>query len=174
MANSLSIMKFLQEDISFSDNEVIKELFQNIDLMTCTMDFFRNIYASSKNRVRINEILLNILKLKNISLSGDINVLSKVSIAFENVICGIIYICMKACKTSDNILLENNNNKIVIKISNRTFPQETQKAFQELDLEENAFNIFVLYVKYLAKSLDIFIDSDFDLNNIVITLWNQK
>lgn len=174
MANSLNVIKFLQEDIFPSENDTIKELFQNIDLMTYTMDFFRNIYTSSESRGRINEKLLNILKLKDISLIGDIDILLNISPVFENIICGILYICMKSCKASDNVILEKNNDKIIIQLSNRTFPQETQKAFQEPDVEENVFNVFVLFVKYLAKSHDILIHAEFDSNNIKITLWNKK
>ena len=40
IANSLSVIKFLQEDIDSSENYEIKELFKNIDLMVYTMDFF--------------------------------------------------------------------------------------------------------------------------------------
>lgn len=175
IANSLSIIRFLQEDLSYSENRDLEDLSKNIDLMTYIMDFFRNIYSVSDNRAKINEILLNILNLKGISLKGDTNIFSEVSANFENVICGILYICMKSCKSSDCILLKKQDNKIIIQIPNRTFPQNTIKAFQEEDIEETVFNIFILYIKHLAKSYGIIIDFNFDFNNnTTITLWNQK
>lgn len=174
MANSLSIIKFLQEDIASSENNETKEFFKHIDLMTYTMDFFRNIYSSSLNTVKLDEILFNIFNLKNISLSGDIDVFSKISIVFSNIICGILYICMKSCKSSDNIILKKDDNKIIINIRNRSLPFETIKAFQESNIEENVFNTFILYVKHLAKSHDILIESNFAPNNTTIALWNKK
>lgn len=174
MANSLSVMKFLQENIAPSENNEIQELFKHIDLMTYTMDFFRNIYSSSVNTVRINDVLFSILNLKNISLNGDIDVFSKISIVFSNIICGILYIYIKSCRASDSIILKKDNDKIIISIENRTFPFETIKAFQESSIEENIFNTFILYIKHLAKSHDILIKSNFDSNNTTIVLWNKK
>jgi len=174
IANSLSVIRFLQEDIDSSENYEIKELFKNIDLMVYTMDFFRNIYSYSGKKPKINEILFNILSLKNISLNGDINIFSEISADFDNIICGLLYICMKVCKSSDCITLKKDNDKIILNVSNRTFPQETIKAFQEPNIEENVFNTFILYVKYLAKSYGILIDSNFESNNIKLTLWNKK
>ena len=49
---------------------------------------------------------------------------------------------------------------------------ENNNEFQLI--EENVFNTFILYVKYLAKSYSILIDSNFESNNIKLTLWNKK
>lgn len=174
MANSLSVMKFLQEDIDASQNHELKELFKTVDLLTYTMDFFRRIYSLSENSIQVNGILLDILQSKNISLIGNLNIFSNASPIFDNVICGILYICMKACREADSILIEETGEKIVISVSNRTLPQEVVKALQGTDVTENIFNTFALYIKNLAKLNHIDIISDINPNNISITLWNRK
>ena len=173
MANHLSIMKFLQEDLANSDVDEVKELLKTIDLLTLTMDFFRNIYANSGGISSVREILINIFKIKDITLLDNENVLSDLSNNFENVLCGVLYIIMKACKTGDEITVSKIGKNIFVAIpEGRALSKNVIDAFNN-SVDEDIFNIFVNYIKKLANLENLEINLETENKNLRVKIWKK-
>lgn len=170
MANHLSVMKFLQEDLGNSDVHEVKELLKIVDLLTFTMDFFRNIYTASSANSDIKKILLNIFKLKGIILSDNENSLSN---NFENVLCGILYIIMKNCKSGDEIKLSKIEEIIFITIpEGRSLSENIVNAFNN-SLDDDVFNVFVNYIKELANLENLKINIENKNKNLRVKIWKN-
>ena len=66
MANYLSVLNFIKEDVEGTATGNISEMCKIIDLLTCTMDFFRNVYADNID----SKAVIDALK-KNIPSEGN-------------------------------------------------------------------------------------------------------
>lgn len=174
MANYLSIMQFLKEDMEDFGSCDLNELNATIDLMTYTMDFFRNLYSSEGGRSKISSTLQKIFALKKVELACNGEFFDGIAPELDNVICGVLYICLKVCKPCDKVTLQNERGVIYIKLQNKSLSSQIIDAIQNAATSENIFNTFALYVMNLAKRCDITIRSDFSSNNIMIDLWKEK
>lgn len=154
IAGHLSVMKFLQDDLKFAgNNEDYKMLCDGIDMLSNTMDLFRNLYSSSKQKNGIDKIIYNIYKLKGIYLSE----LSEIFEAFsnsneENILACMLYIVMKSSRQRDAIKVEEKKPfEIEIFGENLALPSSVINAINDDDCEEDIFNVLVKYAKTLAK-----------------------
>ena len=170
LAGPLSIMKFLQEDLAESKNYEVKELLKSLDLLIYTMDFFRLVYSSTSS-LELKNNLLKILEAKQIKLKDDSEVLLETS---SNLICGILYLVTKSCKPNDIIVIEQDKQTTTITADNRAFPTEVEAAFNNNQANQNVFNIFVLYLKQIAKTENLEIASDSKENRIKVKIWKEK
>ncbi|MDR0942398.1 MAG: hypothetical protein LBM19_02145 [Holosporales bacterium] len=153
IANHLNAIKFLCDDESELRSEDLKELFNDLNLLSYTMSFFRGIYSGG-SAVDTLDAVLGVAKLKNISISDKNNVLTEFVVSNSKTsILGILYLIIKVCKSQDVIVISYRTSE-PIKISvdkQRVFPEAIYLAFNDNLLQENVFNVFALYVKDLAK-----------------------
>ena len=179
IANYLSIMKFLEEDLRPScHNDDLKMLLDNVDLLTYTMDFFRNLYASSKQKTGVGDVVFNIYKLKGISLIGSEKVFQSFSNPNEeSMLACILYIIMKSCRHGDEVSIAFDNNlgvSIEITASIASLPSSILYAINSDDCEEDIFNVLAKYAKQLAN-LEKYCMSTNDSvpNNLGIKIWKK-
>ncbi|MDR1391118.1 MAG: hypothetical protein LBI95_01975 [Holosporales bacterium] len=172
MANHISVMKFIQEDLENAGIHGSKDLLESIDLLVQTMDFFRSMYATSEKSSNIRNILLALLKLKNINLLDKDEIFNSLSFECESVVCGIIYVLMKLCKSGNAISVSGGTDRIKIGFEDeKTIPESICETLNNDFLEENVFNIFISYIKELAISSGIEIIADFD--NGYVQVWKR-
>ena len=156
MANHLSILKFIQEDLADFDRPEIKEMLKTIDLLSITMDFFRNIYSPKIDPVAVSKDLQQIYDLKEIEISDPDGVLQSVPENLQSAIDAILYTIMKNSKPGDIVKVSKSDNGIILEIpTGRALPQNILNAFVKTPVADDIFNIFVNYAKHLA-SLDGF------------------
>jgi hypothetical protein len=152
ITNYLSVIKFIQEDLSDQNISELNELFANINMIECILKFFRGIYTS------FNDDLTSLVKfifiLKNITLIDEMKVLEKTACTrVSNVICGLLYVVTKACKVSDVVSITRGfggGYSISIRRPQFSLPQSAINAFNNEDAEANAFNVFCKYLNSLA------------------------
>ncbi|MDR1333171.1 MAG: hypothetical protein LBJ69_02085 [Holosporales bacterium] len=164
VANHLSVLVFLKEDLVNKTQE-LSELFTLIDMLTHTMDFFRNIYATSGTISNIMETMQCIAKLKSIHISDDSNVMKKSddNSGAPSFLGGVLYIVLKACKPNDTISITKSPKEISITVSSpRRLHEAVSAAFNEETCKEDIFNTFALYVKKLAKFQGFNVSADTD------------
>jgi hypothetical protein len=159
IANHISVMKFLYEDIGHSDVYEIKELLNCIDLLSCTMDFFRNIYSVSESLGNSLSIVANLARLSGVNLiDPDDSRDSIKSVGLRNLLAGILYLVIKCSKKGDNlrIVQDNLHNKFTIFAdSRRKLSDAVIDALNEDVREKDVFNIFIAYLKDIAKGENI-------------------
>lgn len=176
IANHLSVMKFLQEDLKSSYIYEVKELLGTVDLLTATMDFFRNIYSASGSISSTSKVITEIYKLKGVVLKGSEFFYNFESSDEENIICGMLYIIIKSCKSGDVVSINREKMSwvITIKNKNRRFPEAVLSAINNREVLEDIFNVFVLYVKQLAMEsrYDMLADED-DEEFLRVKIWKK-
>ena len=168
MANYLSVLNFIREDIKNTQTPEVQEMMKNIELLTCTMEFFRSIYSDKINpnilEAAINKIYdskgIDVLGFNYIELPNNV----------KGAICGLLYIIMKVSKPGDIVNIANNTNKIAVSIpENRNLPSNVSTALSKKVVEDNIFNVFVNYVKELAKTDGYGIE----LKNQEVIVWKK-
>lgn len=175
MANHLSIMKFIQEDLVFSQCPEVKELMSSVDLLTLTMDFFRSIYAPFDGvSYDIYKTLSDILRLKEISVVDDTGIILNLPGGVKNIVCGILYCIIKVSKQKDVIKLSGTLNNILIESpQNRSVSKVTYDTFNSGSLESNVFNIFENYIKYLASLNKVEVSIETENGNQKVRVWKK-
>ena len=170
----LSVMKFLQEDLKSCENDDLKMLLDDIDLLSYTMDFFRNLYSASKAQNITSNNILNIYKYKGVLLKGAEEVFdSLLTTNEEDILSCILYIIMKSCRKDDVVSIDYTNDVITI---NATVPLATGiiKALNHRSCEEDIFNVLAKYANYLAYLEKYAINAENDKNNnLRIKLWKE-
>jgi hypothetical protein len=173
MANHLSVMRFLGEDLKNTDIHEVKELLRNADLLACTADFFRGIYSTSGAVTSIFGTLFGLAKLKEVMISNADDSLDRFqSPEAQNMIAGLLYLIVKACKAKDVVSVVSPDSQTVwISASNRRFlPTAINLAFNNDSQIEDIFNVFAMYIKRLADASGhkIFVDtSDKEAGHVI-------
>ena len=176
IAGHLSIMKFLQEDIKTAyDGEDLKMLFDGIDLLNFTMEFFRRMYSSSSQKTGICEVVSNIYKLKNISISDLSDIFEKFkSSNEENILACLLYVVLKSSRSRDSVVVTNTGDKITIESSTLSLPSSVMTAINDDNCEEDIFNVFIKYAKSLARFENVCMNAEaLDKGGLQIKLWKK-
>ena len=152
MANHLSIIKFLQEDLAEHNSPELKELLRTVDLLSLTMDFFRNIYSAKIDFPTLFETLKKICNLKGICLSDPYDIIQSLPENLQNAISGILYTIMKVSKPGDVVKVSGNFSMIIVDAPRgKALPKTVTTALEGNFVKDDIFNIFVNYTKYLAN-----------------------
>ena len=148
-------MKILQDDVCLVSSLETTEFIKNIDLLSYTMDFFRNIYSNSRQNSNQFEDIKNICKLKDIELSVSRRFIDKkLPVNVMNSICIILYIFIKISKTKDIINVDFINNCILIeKSGSANVSNGIKNALNKNTCREDIFNILAKYAKDLLNSV---------------------
>ena len=156
IANYLSIIKFLQEDIKEKATPEILELNKNIDLLSYTMDFFRNAYSDSVQSAKTPEIIKAICTLKEIDLKIAPEILENLeNNNLINAISLFVYIISKVSKSGERLEISKENDAIVIKTAKTvTLQKSIQGVINGESAEEDIFNILACYARYLLNSAE--------------------
>ena len=168
MANYLSVLNFIKEDIASNTTGDVREMFKIVELLTYTMDFFRNVYADNIDSKTLINALKKIYLLKEINLfmSSD-NMPEKI----RGAICCVLYTIMQSSNSGDIVSVSNVGNKVVINMpKDSILPTEVNKALSS-DISNNAFNILVNYAKSIARLDGYEIRIEDNLKQVVI--WKQ-
>jgi hypothetical protein len=173
IANYLSILKFLEEDICFSYNAETVEFIKNIDLLSFTMDFFRNIYSNSSQSSNQFENIKNICKLKDIELAVSSQVIDKkLPGNAMNSICVILYIFAKISKTKDMINVDFINDCVVIeKNGSANVSNSIIDALNNSTCKKDIFNILAKYAKDLLNSINYNINISTE-PKLIVKIWS--
>ena len=152
LANYLSVLNFIREDI-VNEKEFDKvELVKTIELLTHTMDFFRNIYSDNINYKSMILALKQICSLKGIVLSGCDDMLVNINEKVKCVVYGLLYTIIKISKTEDVVNVSKNKNNIVISLpQGRTLPRTVSEVFSETIVDDDIFNVFANYINEKAE-----------------------
>ena len=177
IANHLSVLKFLQEDLKSSYNCEADEIINIVDLLTATMDFFRNIYSTTGSISNISKIITDIYRLKKITIENNGCFYDFESTNEENIICGMLYVVMKSCKSADTVSINFEKNLWIIKIKNknRKFSDAIFNAINNDEVDEDIFNVFVLYIKKFAleSGYSILTDEDATDGFLRVKIWKK-
>ncbi len=168
MANYLSVLNFIREDIEHTATPEIQEMIKNIELLTYTIEFFRGIYS---DKINIDALISAIHKIYN--KKGIVAPALNDIVAQHNgkaAICGLLYVIMKVSKPGDIVKINHNEDKIVISIpEGRNLPTNVSVALSEKVIEDDIFNVFVNYVKELAAQDGYGIE----LKNQEVIVWKK-
>ncbi|MDR0695384.1 MAG: hypothetical protein LBF56_01250 [Holosporales bacterium] len=173
IANHLSIMKFLGEDLKNTDIYEVKELLRNADLLSCTADFFRSVYSVSGAVTSIFGTLLDLARLKEVTISDPNDLLGRFqSPESQNMIAGLLYLVIKACKAKDvvSIVSPDIHTTWILATNRRFLPTAVNLAFSGDSQAEDIFNVFAMYIRGLAAASDyqIFVDtSDEETGHVI-------
>ncbi|GHT88616.1 hypothetical protein FACS1894113_1450 [Alphaproteobacteria bacterium] len=174
IANCLSIIKFLQDDIPLSNATEANDFIKNIDLMSHTMDFFRNAYSMTIQPASTLNAIRNICNLKDIKLQIDPELLPNNSNAtLMNGVFVLLYICTKISKSGDEIVVGGDQNPEHIIINNANSMQIPSDVVDALNNETSncsIFNIMSIYAKELLRSVNYNVNISV-LNGILIKVW---
>lgn len=160
LANHLSAVQFVCEDLVESSEET-KELLHSIRLLSLTLRFFRNIYAISGHTESLYDIMFDIALSKQIVIKDEDRLLIASNIDYnrERVICGLLYIASKSCKSNDEMIISDDDGKgIIVRVKNkdRMLPSDIENAFRH-NVKEDSVNVFAIYLKHLATSVGLVI-----------------
>jgi hypothetical protein len=173
IANYLSVIKFIQEDMKNSDMSEMDELFVNIDMIEHTLKFFRGIYTSFNDDLTL--LIKSIYTSKNIQIIDKFNVLNETACTrISNVICGVLYVIVKSCKEHDSVLVTKDDAIIFSASVDRdsfSLPQSVINGLNDTDAEPSAFNIFCKHLKGMAndEGLNLYAKEN-DAGRLQITL----
>ncbi|MDR3030944.1 MAG: hypothetical protein LBU35_00990 [Holosporales bacterium] len=171
IANYLSVMKFLQDDIRPSNTPEAIELIKSIDLLSYTMDFFRSVYTGSVQNSNVLGIIKNICRLKNISLIAPTDIMETISGDLTNAIGIVLYIIMKICKPGDKITIKRSSDSFFIEKDNSTtISQNVINAINDNSCEEDIFNILAKYAKESFTSINYKISIETD-SMLKVKIW---
>lgn len=179
MANYMSIIKFLQEDIldeiKNGSNSVdsMNQLFDNVENAILSMDFFRNLYSSSESKNEISKIILKICEKKGLKISNFTEQLQDplFSANVEKAASAILFLITKMNNSKFCITLSIVDKAIIIDV--RGCAGEAQRHFIKMistDINsenKNTFNIVAHYARILLSLDKLTIKTD---NKIVDTL----
>lgn len=169
MANYLSVLNFIKEDIADNVTDDVKEIFTNIELLTHTMNFFRSIYSDNINSEAVINALEKIYSLKGLHLSISDDAFNLLSEKVKGAICAVLYTIMKIAKLGDTVAVYKKTNDIVIDIpQNRMLPNGVTDALSANSIGNNVFNILVNYAKSIAASDGCAITFDSNVNQVMI------
>lgn len=169
MANYLSVLTFIKEDIADNATDDEQEMFTNIELLTHTMDFFRSIYSDNINSEAIINVLENIYSLKGLHLSISYGALNLLSEKVRGAVCAVLYTIMKTAKPRDTVAVYKKTNDIVIDVpQNRMLSNGVKDALSANSVDNNVFNILINYAKSIAASDGYAITLNGNLNQVVI------
>jgi hypothetical protein len=146
------VIKFIQEDMANLNIPELDELFLNINMLEYTLKFFRGLYTSFNSD--LSHCIRSLFKLKNISLVDEEEVLEETACTrISNIICGILYIVMKACKEGDVVSIESQGLQGYSMSVNRelSFPQSVINTFNDSNIGTDVFNVLCKYLNDLAS-----------------------
>ena len=162
IANYLSVMKFMQEDVEeFLGNktdETVESLFKTIDQLTLAMDFFRNLYSPAEGKNEVLHILLKLYKIKGIKISGLNETIYETleNHTTEKIYSAILYVILKSCRDTSHISVEKMSNGVNIICSQDVFLKDSiTEAFNSENPDSmhcDNFNILAVYANQLAES----------------------
>lgn len=152
MSGCLSIMKFLTEDLEKAQNATdLKDLFNEVEMMTAILEFFRAIYSDSKHKANIYDVIANLFQKKKVKLNNSkqiATIFDNLKTGFqERILAGILYIVLQACCSSFSVSVEWREENLCIFSDSATLASNILMALSDDNVEENVFNIFALYVK---------------------------
>lgn len=178
LANHLSVIQFLRDDLSERKDDEFMELCRGIDCLSLTLRFFRNIYLSNGDVECLVNIVIDLFKATQLVLSDKNNILRNiVNSPKEKVVCGALYIMMKTCKIGDEISIDrvgNNGYEIVIQSVGRTLPSGAIAALSDNDVQEDVFNVFVMYIKDTARLAGLNLKIDKTFNDFLrMLIWKE-
>jgi hypothetical protein len=151
MTNYLSMVSFIYEDIVGTGLAELEEFSVHVRLLEQTLRFFRSIYTSKPENLRA--IVAGFFELKKITLSDEADVFETVNEDIGNVICGILYVTAKFCKSTDVVSIKRIEADYVISMdgTTRTLPVKTVEVFEDESVQEDAFNVFAKYIVRMAS-----------------------
>ena len=166
ISGCLSIMKFLEEDLEASQStEDLKMLFNEVDIISFVMDFFRNIYSSSNQKTEIHNVIANLYKIKNITLNNLPEIFQDFKNGNEeNILAGILYIILKSCRAESSVFVCRTVDIVSVTTENASLSYSIINALNNDDAEEDIFNVFAKYIKAIATSEGYVIKAESLLN----------
>ena len=172
MANYLNVLNFIREDIAGNATHDLSEMYNVIDLLIYTMDFFRNLYTDITDAKAVIDALKKIYLLKDINLFiSDANSMYSLPGKVQGAICCILYTVMKSLRLGDIVTVSSATDKSIINIpENINLPTEVHKALSETT-QSNAFNILINYAKNIASLEGYKIKLEDNSKQVVI--WKQ-
>ncbi len=146
MANHLSVLKFIQEDLQSENPALSNEMRRSLDLLINTLDFFRSLFVESPEPIRVYDILLKIARLRDIGIKVESNYDD-----FEDIhaiISALIYIIIKTCKRGDIVnVTEDYPHVINISVSNQRLVSDVTITSLNENVQPNSQNILLVYIK---------------------------
>jgi glycyl-tRNA synthetase beta subunit len=173
MANHLSVITFIKEDLAGETDE-LDELSMRTDLLTYVMEFFRGMYSTSGTITDMTEVVLSIANFQRVRISDSANAMCKFSITKEaNFFAGVLYIVLKICKPGDTITITESHRFTTVTIDTpRKLHSSICMAFNDETAVEDIFNIFALYVKKLASNQGFKLSTDLDEHEAArVNIW---
>lgn len=172
IANYLSIIKFLQEDIKENESAEILELNKSIDLLSYTMDFFRNVYGSSVQPSKAPEIIKTICELKDLNLKFDPEILTECEDNdLINAICLFVYILSKTSRPNETTFVNKSNEVVTItKEGQSALPKSIKNLLNNESSTEDIFNILASHAKHLLNSSKYNVEIS-TKNKLQIRIW---
>ena len=150
MANHLSVLKFIQEDLQSENPALSNEIRRSLDLLINTLDFFRSLFVESPEPIRVYDILLKIARLRDIGIKVESNYDD-----FEDIhaiISALIYIIIKTCKRGDIVnITEDYPHVINISVSNQRLLSDFTITSLNENLQQNSQNILLVYIKEMLS-----------------------
>ena len=150
MANHLSVLKFIQEDLQSENPALSNEIRRSLDLLINTLDFFRSIFVESTEPIRVYDILLKIARLRDIGIKVESNYDD-----FEDIhaiISALIYIIIKTCKRGDIVnITEDYPHVINISVSNQRLVSDVTITSLNENVQPNSQNILLVYIKEMLS-----------------------
>ncbi|MBQ8651329.1 MAG: hypothetical protein IJ481_02260 [Alphaproteobacteria bacterium] len=150
MANHLSVLKFIQEDLQSENPALSNEIRRSLDLLINTLDFFRSLFVESPEPIRVYDILLKIARLRDIGIKVESNYDD-----FEDIhaiISALIYIIIKTCKRGDIVnITEDYPHVINISVSNQRLVSDVTITSLNENVQPNSQNILLVYIKEMLS-----------------------
>lgn len=150
MANHLSVLKFIQEDLQSENPALSNEMRRSLDLLINTLDFFRSLFVESPEPIRVYDILLKIARLRDIGIKVESNYDD-----FEDIhaiISALIYIIIKTCKRGDIVnVTEDYPHVINISVSNQRLVSDVTITSLNENVQPNSQNILLVYIKEMLS-----------------------
>ncbi|MDR1488649.1 MAG: hypothetical protein LBI26_02830 [Holosporales bacterium] len=172
IANSISVIKFVEEDVSLllnsRDNslgEVLQLLFQNVDSLINSMNFFRDLYSLSSSNKEIIQTVVKMYEYKNVKISGtNSKTLELITNSrVEKIVAAVLFVVLKLSNKGNKVIFDiPNNDSIIINVKKYSpeFKTEVIKILNQ-ELTPDVFNVIGYYVRCLAQTeeYEIRIDS---------------
>ncbi len=178
IANCISAMKLLEEDMVAEmkyercSSALLMQLFDNLDKLTLTMEFFRNLYPASNSKNDILKTAYEICKRKKVKILPSLSDISQ-SIgkhSIEKTIAVILFILSKSNNKNLEVTISASNSSATIDIKGQS--SEFHKYLTDIlnkntDEDTNLSNILVYYIKQLLKPDKIVIKTDSKIVDIL-------
>lgn len=174
LANHLSILAFIKEDLSNSDQPEVKEIVDTVDILMSTMDFFRNIYATKVDPSAVLASIEKIYEQKGIKIFDTNGVFMSLTDNLQNAISGILYLIMKVSKPGDVVDVSRKPFGVMIDLPRgRMLQKNVSDTLTEQEVESNVFNVFANYLKYFLDSEGCKVTTEMAVLNQRIMIWKR-